>query len=163
MSMRPSHVWKDLSVERRGRLAEAFWRDEESAEIAAQHAEAAVMLARRLNFRPKSIQNLSVDRRAKHLAQFGDVSDSIATRALVAYHFAHQRPLMAAFLDALGITHDSGLITDEAVTPPAPDRLAQAIATLRPKFENEDIDLYLRTLMSLDGETWKGLEGLLSN
>ena len=47
------------------------------------------------------------------------VSDLLAARLLVAYHLQHQRPMMGAFLDELGIAHDDGLIKDES--PKAPD------------------------------------------
>jgi len=44
---------------------------------------------------------LPIDRRTKLLAQMSDVSDAVATRALIAYHFTTRRDLMAAFLDLL--------------------------------------------------------------
>ena len=34
----------------------------------------------------------------------------MAGRALILYHLAEQRPMMGAFLDALGIAHENGLI-----------------------------------------------------
>ena len=40
----------------------------------------------------------------------------LALRALVT-HLAEQRPMMGAFLDALGIAHENGLIQDDAVAP----------------------------------------------
>jgi hypothetical protein len=160
MAERPSEIWKSMPIEKRVRAADAFWRDEESPDIEVQHVEAAVALARRFNFRPKTMAALPVERRARQLAQMPDVSDAVATRALVAYHFADQRPLMGAFLDALGITHDNGLITDEQVAPPARDRLEAAIAAVGASVDRADLDLYLRTLLGLDGETWRELEGL---
>lgn len=152
-----------MPVEKRVTAATAFWRDTESPEIAVQHAETIGLLARRLNFRVRSLQALSVERRARHLAQMGDVTDPIATRALIAYHFAAQRPLMAAFLDALGIAHDDGLITAEDLAPPAPDALATAVQAVRASFPSDDVELYLRTLATLDGDTWTHLESLLTS
>jgi hypothetical protein len=161
MSDRPSRLWKEMPVEKRVAAADAFWRDTESADIQAQHAEALLMLARRLNFRPKTLQGLSTDRRAKHLAQVADVSEAIATRALIAYHFATKRPLMGGFLDALGIAHDNGLIADESLAAPSVDRISAAVAAVRSSFDVDDVDLYLRTLAALDGETWANLAPLL--
>lgn len=151
-----------MPLDKRVQAADAFWRDVDSPDIAAQHAEAIGALARRLNFRVRSLQSLPIEKRAKHLAQMGDVSDTIATRALIAYHFTTQRPLMAAFLDALGIAHEDGLITVEDVTPPAADTMATAVQSVRSAFPAEDVDLYLRTLTTLDGQTWGELEGLIS-
>jgi hypothetical protein len=151
-----------MPLEKRTSAAEAFWRDTDSPEIRAQHAEAAAALARRLKFRVKSIQGLAIDRRAKHLAQLPDVSDAIATRALIAYHFAVQRPLMSAFLDALGIAHQEGLITAEELSAPSAEAIAKAAETVKRAFPADDVDLYLRTLATLDGDTWSNVEGVLS-
>jgi hypothetical protein len=157
--MQPSKVWKSLPVEKRLVAADAFWRDEQGLD---QQIEAVAALARKLNFRSRSFQALPIERRARLLAQAADVSDTVAARALVAYHFAHERPLMAAFLDALGITHENGLIADEQV--PAPDRalLAGAVERIRSGFPADAVDLYLRTLLAIDGDTWGGVDELLS-
>jgi len=158
--VRPSKLWKDLSREKRLLAAEAFWADEDEG-AAAQHIEAIVTLAERLKSRPKTIQALPVERRTRQLAGLSDVSDGIATRALIGYHFAHARPLMSAFLDAVGIAHENGLISDE---PKRPDlaRLRTAAGALRGAFPAEDVDLYLRTLVVLDGDTWDGLNEVMS-
>jgi hypothetical protein len=160
MPDRPARLWKDLPVEKRARAADAFWRDETSPEVQVQHMEATLLLAKRLNFRPKSVLALPIERRARHLAQVNDVSDAVATRALIAYHFADLRPLMAAFLDALGIGHDQGLITDEKVEPPGRDQLAAAVEAVKATFGSDDVDLYVKTLAALDGDTWRHLDGL---
>jgi hypothetical protein len=141
---RPSQVWKDMSLDRRLLAAEAFWLDRDSPEVDVQQMEAVATLARRLKFRTRSVQALSVERRARHLAQVNDVGDTVATRALIAYHFSHQRPLMGAFLDALGIPHDDGLITAEDVTPPDEARLAAAAGAVKASYDPADVDLYLK-------------------
>jgi len=162
MPDRPSRLWKDMPTEKRVQAADAFWRDTESQDIQAQHAEALAVLARRLNFRMRTLQTLPVERRAKHMAQVTDLSEAVATRALIAYHFATKRPLMGAFLDALGITHDEGLINQEDVAAPSAERLASAVATVKGSFDTADVDLYLRTLAAIDGETWVHLADVLT-
>jgi hypothetical protein len=161
MSDRPSQLWKEMPVEKRQLAAEAFWRDNESPEIQAQHVEALVAIARRLNFRAKSVQALPVERRAKHLAQMRDVSDALATRALIAYHFATQRPLMTTFLDALGIAHNEGLITAEDVAPPNREQLSAAMTALLAAHPDDDARRYLKTLVALDEDTWVNLPAVL--
>ena len=69
---------------------------------------------------------------------------------------------MAAFLDALGISHENGLIKEESVPPPPKDKLAAAITTVRGSFSAVDVDLYVRTLVALDGETWAEAETALA-
>lgn len=151
-----------MNPEQRLAAAGAFWH-EDQADVEMQHMEAVVTIARRLNFRPKSVHALPVERRTKLLAQLGDVSDSVATRALISYHFTARRDLMAAFLDALGIAHENGLISDDSVAPPDRAKLLAGIAALRSKFGKSDVDLYLRTLATLDGDTWAELEGALES
>ncbi|MEO6223525.1 MAG: hypothetical protein ABIP90_09750, partial [Vicinamibacterales bacterium] len=92
-----------------------------------------------------------------------DVSDAVASRALIAYHLAAERPMMGAFLDALNIEHDNGLITAEEVPAPEKAKLADAVQTLKSTFAPEAVRLYLHTLLLLDGDTWAGLAGLIDN
>ena len=154
MVERPSRIWKELLPEVRLSAATAFWLDDGSNDAALQQVEVIMAIAKRLNFRPKSAQALPEERRARLLAQMSDVSDAVATRALIAYHFQAQRPLMSAFLDALGVTHENGLITAESVAPPERRAIDEAAGHVRQAFPDADVRLYLRTLKALDGETW---------
>jgi hypothetical protein len=154
---RPSRIWKDLPADVRLSAAAAFWKPDESNDAALQQGEAIMAIARRLNFRAKSAQALPEERLAKLLAQMSDVSDAIATRALIAYHFESQRPLMSAFLDALGVAHENGLITAESVPPPAATAIAEAAGRVRQAFPGDAVTLYLRTLKALDADTWANL------
>ena len=138
--------------------ATAFWNDEHGVD---QQVEVVVTIARKLNFRAKSVPSMPVERRAKLLAGMDDVSDAVASRALVAYHLAAERPMMAAFLDALGIGHDNGLITAEEVPAPDQAKLAEGVRTLKAAFPEEAVRLYLHTLVLLDGDTWANLNPLL--
>ena len=63
--MSPAEIWKQLPIDVRVAAADAFWRDDQSQDVEMQHAEAVMILARRLNFRPKSLQALPIERRAK--------------------------------------------------------------------------------------------------
>ena len=155
----PSRIWRRLPLERRMDAARAFWQSDDEAS-ATEQMEAIVALARHMKFRPQSMQAMALDKRAKYLAQLPAVTDSIAARALVAYHLAHQRPMMGAFLDALGIAHEEGLITAENVEPPARTALAKAAADLTRAFPAPDVSLYLSTLHAQDPGTWEGLAGL---
>jgi hypothetical protein len=152
---RPSQLWKELSPDRKLQAAEAFWGDRNAS---VEHAEAIVAIAQRIKFRPKSVISLPVEKKAKHLAALGSISELVAARLLVAYHLAHQRPMMAAFLDALGIAHEDGLISDEDMEAPSAERLAEAAKTLGGSYPAPDVALYLSTLMWQDPDTWGGLE-----
>jgi hypothetical protein len=162
MAVRPSRLWKDMPQDKRLVAATAFWSEDQD-DVQLQHFDAIATIARRLNFRAKSVQALPIERKAKHLSQLQDVSDAVATRALISYHFTSKRELMAAFLDALGIAHDNGLINEESVAPPPAEKLSAAIATVKQAFPAEDVDLYLRTLATLDGDTWAGVEAAMGS
>jgi hypothetical protein len=151
---RPSKLWRRLSLERRIEAAGLFWDDEHSAD---QQMDAVASIATHMKFRPRSVLTLTPDKRAKYLAQLPTISDAIAARALVNYHLAHQRPMMGAFLDLLGIPHDNGLITDETVAKPDAAKVRQAATDLAAAYPQEDVSLYLATLVSQDPETWEGL------
>jgi hypothetical protein len=157
-AMRPSALWKELPAEKRLVAAEAFWNDEHGME---QQVEVIVTLARKLNFRPKSLSSLPLARRTKMLAGMNDVSDAVASRALIAYHLAAERPMMSAFLDALGIAHDNGLITAEEVATPDKEALARAVGAIKTAFPADAVRVYLHTLVLLDGDTWAGLDGFI--
>ena len=156
--MRPSELWKSMPPEKKLSAATAFWNDEHGRE---QQVEVIVTLARKLNFRPKSVPALPLERRAKLLAGM-DVSDAVASRALIAYHLTAERPMMGAFLDALAIEHENGLITAEEVPAPDKAKLEEAVSTLRASFPEDAVRLYLHTLLLLDGDTWADLAGLVA-
>ena len=151
---RPSKLFRRMPLERRMEAADLFWNDEHSAE---QQMEAVTSIATHMKFRPRSVLSLPPEKRARYLAQLPSVSDAIAARALVNYHLERQRPMMAAFLDQLGIAHDNGLINDENVPKPDPARLKDAVTHLTANFPAEDVSLYLATLVSQDPDTWAAL------
>jgi hypothetical protein len=70
--------------------------------------------------------------------------------------------MMAAFLDALGIAHENGLIQEENVKPD-PEKIAPAVAQIEQQFPANDVRLYLNTLLSQDPETWGALEKSLES
>ncbi len=119
-----------------------------------------LLIAQQKKFRPKTVIGLDLDRKARHLAGLVSLPDALAARTLVVYHLAEQRAMMGAFLDALGIAHEDGLIQEDDVKPD-PEKLATAAAgDRRQRIRREDVALYLNTLLCQDPQTWGGLEGL---
>ena len=155
--VRPSALWKQMPIDTRVRAADAFWQDENGIE---QQMEAVVAIARKLKFRPKSVQQQPLERRSKQLAHLADVSEAVATRALIAYHLVEERPMMGAFLDAMGIAHENGLITAEDLPAPAAEKMAAAAATIAGQYPADRVALYLNTLLTQDPDTWSALDGL---
>ena len=151
---RPSKLWRRMPLERRIDAADLFWNDEHSAD---QQMEAVASIASHMKFRPRSILTLAPEKRAKYLAQLPNVTDAIAARALVSYHLERQRPMMGAFLDLVGITHENGLIAEENVPKPDAAKVKAAAKELATKFPEDEVSLYLATLVSQDPETWDAL------
>lgn len=148
-------MWRKMPTDLRTSAAQAFFADEQAA---LEQAEAVALIARQIKFRPKSVISLSTDKKAKHLAGQLQVSDLLAARLVIAYHLEHQRPMMGAFLDLLGIAHDDGLIKDEEPKKPEDATLDKAVKELSTKFPKDQVARYFWALLWQDPETWGGLK-----
>lgn len=153
-TLRPWQLWKQLPSDRKLMAADAFWRDDNTF---AEQAEAVAAIAQRIKFRLKSVMAMPIEKKARQLISLPAISDVVAARLLVAYHLVHHRPMMGSFLDALGITHEEGLIADESLTAPPADTLKAAATTLAASYPAGDVSLYLSTLVWQDPETWGAL------
>jgi hypothetical protein len=157
---RPARLWKRMPESARRQAAAAIWADEDAAE---QRIEAVATIARQMKFRAKTVQALPDDRKTRYLAAIGNVSDALAARLLISYHLAHQVPMMSAFLEALGIANQNGVITEEEVQAPAADRLGTAARSLAGTYPLPDVRLYFATLVWQDPETWGGLVEIIEH
>ena len=142
-----------MTAEQRLAAAQALWRDDDAKD---DQAQAAGLIAQQLKFRLKTVNGLDKDRKARYLASVPSLPETIAARALVLYHLAEQRPMMGAFLDALGITHDNGLIHEDAVTPD-PAKIPGAATAIAKTYPAHDVSLYLSTLLFQDPASWGAL------
>jgi hypothetical protein len=148
-----ARLWREMSPAQKTAAAEAFWADDESV---PQQVEAVGHLARQLHFRAPSVLAMPAERKVKQLALQGRLPDNVIGRLLIVYHLTTQRPMLTAFLDALGIAHEDGLIGD-SIEKPTAEQLAAAVAQLRASFPDADVRLYLKTLAVQDPETWDTL------
>jgi hypothetical protein len=146
----PSRLWKRMTAEQRLRAASALWRDDDATN---DQMQAALLIAKQKKFRPKTVIGLDEDRKAHYLASVLDLPEALAARMLVVYHLAEQRPMMGAFLDAVGIAHENGLIQEHAVTPD-PAKTAAAAAAIAKAHPAHDVSLYLNTLLWQEPASW---------
>lgn len=158
-TLTPVRLWKNMTAAQRAAATRAFWSDEQATD---DQIQAVMLIAQQKKFRPKSVVALDLDRKSKHLASIVNLPEGLAARVLILYHLAEQRPMMGAFLDALGITHEDGLIQEENVQPDA-TKLAPAVAAIRAAYPPEDVSLYLNTLLCQDPQTWGTLGELLNS
>ena len=142
-----------MTAEQRVQAARAFWLDEQATD---DQMQAVLLISQQKKFRPKTVVSLDEDRKARHLASLASLPDGLAARALIVYHLAEQRPMMGAFLDALGIPHENGLIQDDGVTPD-PVKVGPAAAEIAKAFPPDSVSLYLNTLLCQDPNTWGAL------
>lgn len=153
--IRPARMWRQMPSELRTSAAKAFWADEQAA---LEQAEAVALIARQIKFRPKSVITMPLDKKAKALAGLAQVSDLLAARLLISYHLEHQRPMMGAFLDLLGIAHEDGLIKEDEPKKPDDATLDKAVKELSQKYAKADVARYFWALLWQDPETWAGLK-----
>jgi hypothetical protein len=150
-----TRLWKRLTREERLAAATSFWRD--PPQEMAGPALAAIVKARRM--RPQAARALSDEARVTTLAAILDPGETLAASLLVALHLGTRRPLLSAFLDALALPHDDGVLKDEAdgAPPPSVEAVGAAVASLA-TFPPHEVETYLNTLWLQDPERWAALE-----
>src|SRR5689334_5945890 len=129
-------IWKEMGEELRLKSAAAFYADNSLKEF---HRAADMFIARNKNFRPAFVKRLPVEKRAFYLATLGIPADLIG-QLLVSYHFTHQRPMMSAFLNALGIANEDGVISESTeVSAPGKEAVARAVEEIKGHFPAKDL------------------------
>lgn len=152
-----SRLWRSLPREARERAARHFW-EHPPEEVAPTAAREVVNL---LKIRPQAFGRLSAAQRERALAGLAQTPEPVAEALLVALHLAERRPLLAAFLDTIGVAHEEGLIAEDAEVPPLTAEAArQALATLRAGHPADELRVYWNALWLQDRERWAGLAAL---
>lgn len=154
----PSRLWMSLPADVKLLAARSYdWKAPES------RREAELAMVRSLRFREAFIRKLSLEKRIGYVASAVRPDDPLAASLLLALHLEHRRPMLAAFMDALAIPHDHGVIDENAtVKPPSPETLSSAVKVLDAAFPPDEVTLYLKSLMAVDPETWSGLRELIA-
>lgn len=153
-----TRLWKKLTREERLAAAAAFWKDT-PADVAGSALGAIVKLRK---LRPQVARALPAEERAQALASVLEPGETVAASLLVALHLASRRPILGAFLDALGLPHEDGLLKPEADAeePPSQPRLEAAAAALKASFPANEIATYFNALWLQDPDRWAGLLAL---
>jgi hypothetical protein len=152
----PSRLWKLMTPEQRHRAASALWGTDDAT---SDQMQAALLIAKKMKFRPKTVMGLDDQHKARYLASVPDPPEDLAARLLVVYHLAEQRPMMGAFLDTLGVAHENGLIREDAATPD-PAKMAAAAAAIAREYPAPDVALYLNTLLWQDPAAWGSIQSV---
>jgi len=154
-----TRLWKSLPLEERQRAALAFFT--EPAPELAGSAIGALVKARHL--RPQAARALAPDAQAGILATVLDPGEPLAQGLLVSLHLGERRALLAAFLDALKLPHEDGILKEEAdAEPPVDETRARSGLAALSAFPAEQVATYLNTLWLQDPERWQSLKGVYS-
>ena len=149
-----TRLWKTLPAEERLLAASAFFRDPDRE----LYGSALSSLAKARRMRPQAARALSPEAQARILATVLDPGETLAQGLLVSLHLDDRRPLLAAFLDALGFPHEDGILTEEAESaePVSTEAAREAVAALE-SFPRAQVETYLNTLWLQDEERWTAL------
>jgi hypothetical protein len=139
----PARLWAELDDDTRRLAARSLYRGEWEDPMGRREADLAI--AEALRFREVAVRP----------------DDSLARSLLLALHLGQRKPILESFLDALEIPHEGGMIDENFdLEPPDAARLTGAVEKLRAGFPDDEVEIYLASLLAMDPETWAGLAEL---
>jgi hypothetical protein len=145
-----SRLWKRLSPDERLAAANAFFK-EPSPEVVGM-ALGAIVRARHM--RPQAARALAPEAQARILATVLDPGETLASSLLVSLHLAERRPLLGAFLDAVGLPHENGVLKEEDEGAPLEETQVRKGLEALAAFPPSQVETYLNTLWLQDPERW---------
>ncbi len=149
-------IWKKLPRDDKKLAATAFLQEPPPDLFAA--GLAAIIRVRKL--RPQVARAMSSEEQARALSTVLDPGEPLASSLLIALHLEGRRALLVAFLDALSLPHENGLMKDEADALPIPSAEAvKSAAAALACFPREQVEVYFNTLILQDPDRWQGLSG----
>ena len=149
-----TRLWKHLPPQDRLTATTAFF-----GEVPAELAGVALgALAKARNMRPQAARRLPPDAQARILATVLEPGEPLAQGLLVALHLADRRPLLGAFLDALALPHEDGVLKEENEGAPVTTDQARTALQALSAFPREQVLTYLNTLWLQEPERWGALE-----
>lgn len=149
-------LWKALSAEERSQGITAAFADDPEGWV-KNTTRAAVASA--LRFRPQTVATWPRQKLISEATRLPLEDAQLLSAYVVDLHLGHRRPMMAAFLDELGIENDQGRIDSETVEVPEQDeaRVMAAADTLVSLYPADDVVAYFLTLLLQDAGVWGGL------
>ncbi len=128
------------------------------------YAVALQTLAAQRKFRPIFIERKPpVERHAWMQQQLGrSLNEELAGNILGLWLTGPQAPMLAAFLDALGIAHDGKGAIETLPPSPSKEALKSAIDALFVKFPADHVKTYLHAFQVSEPTAWPALGELLA-
>lgn len=144
-----NRLWKTLSPEEKNLAAAEMVKD--PTPLIRASVTAVVADARKM--RPIAARKLPPEVQARIVATVRDPGEVLASSLLVALHLGPRKPMLVAFLDALGLPHDDGVLKDDSTTPIGLEDLKKACAALSSEPPSA-VRIYLNTLWLQDPDRW---------
>ena len=112
-------------------------------------------VAKAMRFRPHAIKKLPMPQRARKAKRIleGSANAELAYELFGSYLMREHKDVILRFLDATGVEHEDGMISNVEECRPAGDKVAEAVAQLDADFPEEEVTLYL----SMCAEQWPGV------
>jgi hypothetical protein len=153
-------LWKALTAAEKTDAITACLNDDENGWV-RNSTRTAVAAA--LKFRPQTVSTWPRTKLVGEAARLPLDDAQLLSAYIVDLHLGHRRPMMGAFLDALGIENDEGRIDSEKVEVPPQDpaKLVAAADALVAKYPADEVATYFLTLLLQDSGVWAGLIGWL--
>ena len=127
------------------------------------YREALATAAGSLRMRPQVLRQQPATRQAatirRALTQVNQ--QDLGAHLLIAWLTKSQKPMLAQFLDDLGIAHEEGTVKEAIGPEPDPERLAAAVARLRAAFPPEHVRLYLSSFAAITAGEWQHLPSVI--
>ena len=155
-------LWKALTPAERALGISAALADDETGWVKATTRGA---VAGALRFRPQTVGTWPTAKLVSEAARLPLDDAQLLSAYIVDLHLGHRRPMMAAFLDELGIANDNGRIDSETTTVEAQDpaRVARAADLVAGRFPADEVATYFLTLLLQDQAIWTGLPDWLAS
>jgi hypothetical protein len=155
-------LWKALTADERAQAITAALDDDENGWVKTTTRGA---IATALKFRPQTVATWPRAKLVSEAARLPLDDVQLLSAYLIDLHLGHRRPMMAAFLDQLGIANDEGRIDTDATEVPAQDaaKLSAAAEKIAASYPADEVATYFLTLLLQDAATWGGVRGWLES
>ncbi len=148
-------LWKALTPDEKAQAISACLADDENGWVKASTRTA---VATALKFRPQTVATWPRPKLTSEAVRLPLDDAQLLSAYIVDLHLGHRRPMMGAFLDALGIPNEDGRIDSEKTEVPEQnaDRVAVAADALVARYPRDEVVTYLLTLLLQDAAVWAG-------
>ena len=153
-------LWKALTPDEKSQAITACLADDENGWVKTTTRNA---VAAALRFRPQTVATWPRAKLVSEAVRLPLDDAQLLSGYIVDLHLGHRRPMMGAFLDALGIANDDGRIDSEKTEVSEQDaaKIARAADALVATYPRDEVVTYFLTLLMQDSAVWGGATGWL--